>query len=653
MIMAHPEVPIARRYCASTSCGAPLGRDPGSGDDGRCAVCGRWYSFVPKLKAGDRVGDQYEVVGCLARGGFGWIYLARDDRVGRDVVLKGVRDPHDRDARAVARAELDFLATVHDDSIVKIHNFIETDDFGYIVMEYVNGYSLRELRDQRRTAAGRTPAPLPATHAVAYILAVLPAVGYLHQLGLLYCDFKPDNIIVLPSAVKLIDLGGVRLILDRARPVIATPGYHPPELFTTGPSVAADLYTVGRTLAVLALDFAPARKEFQYMLPSPADHPVLERYGSFHRFLLRATAPEPAARFQSAGEMADELYSVLREMVAEEPGGRRVPTNSTRFSGGFSSTGEDAGGNLLRPVADVIPQVMARGGDPVGALAGRLGPDPLSGVDALEASNPDKVDLGLARTHGLLRAGRTDEALDVLRTIERHAAGDWRLDWYRGMVALETGRSDYAAKCFDTVYSRLPGELAPKIALAIGAELRGDLEAATRYFGIVVRTDPSMTGAAFGLARCHVHRGQRDAAVAAYEQVAASSSAYLEAQVRIVTILATPRPDFQPSMEKMVRAAATLQAADIDIRRRAELAALVLRGTLTLVEEGHVAASDTFLLGMRLPRRTDVPIQARELRRALEQAYLVQKRHTDGDDAKSERYRLVAEANRVRPWSLL
>src|SRR6185437_16183121 len=78
-VLANPQVPEERRFCSK--CGAPVGRSrdgrPGRAE-GFCPRCRTPFSFTPKLKPGDIVGGQYEVVGCLAHGGLGWIYLGRD-----------------------------------------------------------------------------------------------------------------------------------------------------------------------------------------------------------------------------------------------------------------------------------------------------------------------------------------------------------------------------------------------------------------------------------------------------------------------------------------------------------------------------------------------------------------------------------------------
>ena len=102
------------------------------------------------------VGGQYEVAGCLAHGGMGWIYLARDRNVnGRWVVLKGLLNSGDPDAFRAAVAEKQYLAEVEHPLIVEIYNFVTAPDgASYIVMEYVGGTSLNDLVKQRSQQQG-------------------------------------------------------------------------------------------------------------------------------------------------------------------------------------------------------------------------------------------------------------------------------------------------------------------------------------------------------------------------------------------------------------------------------------------------------------------------------------------------------------------
>ena len=289
------------------------------------------YSFTPKLWPGDLVGGQYQVAGCIAHGGLGWIYLAQDKNVEDSwVVLKGLLDSGDESAMLAAATEKRFLAEVRHPNIVRIYNFVEHGGAGYIVMEYVGGESLRELRVRHREETG---VPLPVDQAIAYVLEILPALGFLHRRGLLFCDFKPDNVIQTEEQLTLIDLGGVRRMDDQDSDLYGTIGYQAPEVPERGASIASDLYTVARTLAILSIEFAGFQDEKRYAtsLPPVQDVPEFQRYESFHRFLQKATAAEPDLRFQSAAEMAEQLVGVLRQVVATD-GGRPATAPSALFS---------------------------------------------------------------------------------------------------------------------------------------------------------------------------------------------------------------------------------------------------------------------------------------------------------------------------------
>ncbi|MGW7166671.1 tetratricopeptide repeat protein [Streptomyces sp. NPDC054884] len=339
MVLDNPEVPERKRFCSRSDCGAPVGRSRGEREgrtEGFCTKCGHPYSFAPKLKAGDVVHGQYEVVGCLAHGGLGWIYLAIDRPVGdRWVVLKGLLDTGDQDAMAAAISERRFLAEIEHASIVRIYSFVEHLDQrtgsldGYIVMEYIGGKSLKEIANDRRTPQGKRD-PLPVEQACAYGIEALEALGHLHSRNLLYCDFKVDNAIQSQDELKLIDMGAVRRMDDDESAIYGTIGYQAPEVAEVGPSVASDLYTVGRTLAVLTFDFQGYTTVFADSLPDPDNIEVFRQYESFYRFLVRATDPDPDRRFASAQEMAEQLTGVLREVVSLQSG-RARPALSTLF----------------------------------------------------------------------------------------------------------------------------------------------------------------------------------------------------------------------------------------------------------------------------------------------------------------------------------
>src|SRR6185437_7473790 len=161
-VLTNPQVPENKRICGVCERPVGRGRDGRQGlADGFCPNCGSKFSFSPKLRKGELVAGQYEVLGCLAHGGLGWLYLAMDRNLSnRWVVLKGLLNTTDPAAVEAAVAERRFLAEVEHPAIVGVYNFVQHADrqtgeqAGYIVMEYVGGQSLRQLLLDRRKAGG-------------------------------------------------------------------------------------------------------------------------------------------------------------------------------------------------------------------------------------------------------------------------------------------------------------------------------------------------------------------------------------------------------------------------------------------------------------------------------------------------------------------
>jgi serine/threonine-protein kinase PknG len=629
-VMVNPVVAEHRRFCAN--CDAPVGRGsdglPGR-TDGFCRNCGTPFSFSPKLRSGDLVAGQYEIVGCLAHGGLGWIYLARDRNVSdRWVVLKGLLNSDDQGAMSAAIAERSFLAQVEHPNIVKIFNFVEYQGSGYIVMEYVGGTSLRDMLESRRDASGSIR-PLAASQAIAYMLEILPALGYLHRAGLLFCDFKPGNVIQTEDTVKLIDLGGAYRMDDETSPVYGTAGYQAPEIAELGPSIPSDLYTVARTLAVCCTDFRGYQTTFRYVLPPQDGVELYRRYDSLYRLLLKATAPDPDDRFQAAEEMGDQLFGVLREIVAAEER-TTVAMQSTLFTTDLRARPERADWRLL-------PAPRVASGDPAaGYLASVNAADPAGRLDLLRHSPKRTVEVELQTARAMIDASDCDAAEAVLAGVEAQDPWEWRVDWYRGVAALARGRVLDARAAFTAVYEAVPGELAPKLAIGVSAEMGGRSEDAAGWYDIVSRTDPWLTTATFGLARCALAIGDPPRALAAYERVPDTSNSYTQAQIARIRCLIDGR---QPDLAALCAADATLADLEIGAEDRARLTAELLLRALVLVERGGVDIPD----GSRVAGH---PMTDHDIRAGLERAYRSLARFATTRD---ERIRMVDWANRVRP----
>jgi serine/threonine-protein kinase PknG len=659
-VLKDPKVSESKRFCGV--CDQPVGRGrEGRGGfvEGFCPHCGNPFSFAPKLGPGEFVAGQYEVLGCLAHGGLGWIYLAMDHNLGnRWVVLKGLLNTGDAAAQEAAVAERRFLAEVEHPSIVGVYNFVQHADrrtgesAGYIVMEYVGGKSLRQILLDRRASGESLPLPM----ALAYAIEILPALGYLHGRGLVYCDFKPDNVIQTEEQLKLIDMGGVRRIDDDESAIYGTVGYQAPEIATAGPSPSSDLYTVGRALAVMTFEFTGYQGKFDHSLPDPETVPVLARNESFFRALRRATDPDPDGRFASAGEMAEQLTGVLREVLAVADGKPR-PAFSAQFSPELRAVGAGsalADGHPLPPPAEVVtglplPQVDAT--DPAaGYLATLSTLDPAQRTAALAAAvageqgTPQAVaesaETRLALARSRILTGDLAGAGTVLADLAASDPGDWRTAWYNGLRELAAGRPGDARGAFDTVCDALPGELAAKLALAFAAESAGDLAAAGRYFQLVWTVDPAYVSAAFGLARTRLAAGDQAGAIAALAGVPDSSSHHLAAQVAAVRIQVSAG-SARVSSGDLQQAGDRLSLLKLDPIQHEQLAAEVLRAALASVLDGGPAGGGT-LLGCEFTERS--------LRFGLERSYRAQAQLAPD---RSRRIELVDAANDVRPrtWS--
>ncbi|GMA41323.1 serine/threonine-protein kinase PknG [Mobilicoccus caccae] len=636
-ILRDPVVPEQRRICPS--CGAPVGRshDGGPGrTQGYCPKCRNPFSFTPKLVPGDLVAGQYEVAGALAHGGLGWIYLARDRNVsGRWVVLKGLLNAGDTDAVAAAVAEQQFLAQVEHPQIVEVYNVVEHDGLAYTVMEYVGGVSLKQILKDRLMAKGHYD-PLPVEQALAYVLEILPAFSYLHEHGLLYCDFKPDNLIHVGDGVKLIDLGGMREIDDLDSPIYGTVGYQAPEVAEVGPSVASDIYTIGRTLVVLTTEFRGYQSRYVDSLPPYSQTPVFHENDPFFRLVAKCCAPDPADRFGSVDELRGQMLGVLRQVVADRPG-----------VGAASQS--PASAHFEVPVATSenldwweLPGLRPDEQDPMNTwLRGLQEADPTARLRTLRDAPETTAEVVLEMGRTALRAGRSDLVTQAADSLLAHDPWDWRAVWLLGIDAVMRRDVATALESFRAVYAQVPGELAPRLALALSEELAGDaasMEAAERSYLTCLRTDAGYTvAAAFGIARTRARRGDHAGAVDAVEDVPATSGAYSRAQWMRADLMTRTGGGIAPLLEAL----RSSRGITLEPRVRAAFTARVLEKALA----ARIGGDET-------PGLTPdgKPADEDNLRRSLETAYREQAALTTDP---GERHRLVDEANRIRPWSWL
>jgi serine/threonine-protein kinase PknG len=562
--------------------------------------CGHPYSFLPSLRKGDLVAGQYRVIGCFAHGGFGWVYLAKDGNLDDNlVVLKGQIDVGDSDLTRIERLT---LRMADHPNIVRIFNFVthrgERDHAqrDYIVMEYVDGLVLSEVIGQAGRALTPLGEPLRVEHVIVCGLQILAAFDYLHGRQRLYCDMKPQNVIIrsgqsgeLVNRVKVIDLGAVRRIGDRTSKAIGTVPYQVPvaEIKERGLTVQSDIHTLGVTLDDLfqvTVDHAE----------SPAESSsVAVGLESFRRVVARARDRDPDRRFASAAMMADQLRAVYREILSSRDQ-RPRPEPSIVFAPTARLLDEGLGS--VRPLSAWLgePELSRRAALPladgrpdppavaVGLPVPRVDPnDPaadfLHDVEALPspvllatlpAEHPS-AEVQLARCRAELEIGKLQDAARSLKRADDEstsvAPGDyWRMSWHQGLLALARNRVDAAEHEFDEVYRALPGEDAPKLALAYCAEMLDDKARAESLFRAVWQRDRLQVSAAFGVARICLSKGDRAGAVRELDNVPKISQHAEAAAIARVAALSKVLGSGPPTEEHLQQAINRLPDARLD-----------------------------------------------------------------------------------------
>jgi serine/threonine protein kinase/beta-lactam-binding protein with PASTA domain len=279
------------------------------------------------------LGGRYELDGIVGRGGMAEVYRARDIRLDRVVAVKTLRDDLARDQtfQARFRREAQSAASLNHPSIVAVYDTGEdsstTSHIPYIVMEYVDGRTLRDLlRDDRRLLPER---------ALEITDGVLRALDYSHRNGIIHRDIKPGNVMLTRSGqVKVMDFGIARAVSDaqatmtQTAQVIGTAQYLSPEQ-ARGERVDArsDLYSTGCLLYELLtgrppfLGDSPVAIAYQHVRedPIPPSHLDPEVPAWADGIVLRAMAKDPRERYQSAGDFRADIQRALSGMPVAGP----------------------------------------------------------------------------------------------------------------------------------------------------------------------------------------------------------------------------------------------------------------------------------------------------------------------------------------------
>jgi len=277
-----------------------------------------WKDLHGSVSTGSLLDRRYRIDAPIARGGMSTVYRALDTRLDRPVAVKIMDPKFAEDPQFVARFEFEAraVARLNNPGLVAVYDHGRDGEFAFLVMELVEGGTLRELLRER--------GPMPPHAAAAVVRPVLDALGTAHRAGLVHRDIKPENILISDGGdVKIADFGLVRAVAasnaTSSSVILGTAAYLSPEQVTTGSANAgSDVYGVGVVLFELLTGRTPFNGDTSLSIAyqridNDVPHPSAYIAGvppEFDELVARATDRDPASRFQNADEMARALRVV-------------------------------------------------------------------------------------------------------------------------------------------------------------------------------------------------------------------------------------------------------------------------------------------------------------------------------------------------------
>ncbi|AKK25390.1 Stk1 family PASTA domain-containing Ser/Thr kinase [Mycobacterium sp. EPa45] len=277
--------------------------------------------------------DRYELGEIIGFGGMSEVHMGRDTRLHRDVAVKVLRADLARDPSFYLRfrREAQNAAALNHPAIVAVYDTGEAETANgplpYIVMEYVDGVTLRDIV--------HTDGPMPTRRAIEIIADACQALNFSHQHGIIHRDVKPANIMISKTgAVKVMDFGIARALADagnsvtQTAAVIGTAQYLSPEQARGEPVDArSDVYSLGCVLYEILtgeppfIGDSPVAVAYQHVREDPV--PPSQKHSGISAELdavvLKALAKNPDNRYQTAAEMRTDLVRVHNGEAPEAP----------------------------------------------------------------------------------------------------------------------------------------------------------------------------------------------------------------------------------------------------------------------------------------------------------------------------------------------
>ena len=273
------------------------------------------------LAKGQKINDRYEVIKTIGEGGMANVYLAEDTILNRKVAIKVLRGDLSSDDKFIRRFQREALSVsnLSHPNIVEVYDVGEEDGQHYIVMEHIEGKTLKQLLKKREA--------LTLTEVIDIMTQLTDGISHAHESYIIHRDIKPQNIMILDDGkIKITDFGIAMALnatqLTQTNSVMGSVHYLPPEQASgKNATIKSDIYSMGILMYELLTGTVPFRgdnaveialKHMKDKIPSVRKQdPAIPQ--SVENILLKATAKNPRNRYDSAKEMHEDLLHCMDE----------------------------------------------------------------------------------------------------------------------------------------------------------------------------------------------------------------------------------------------------------------------------------------------------------------------------------------------------
>lgn len=273
------------------------------------------------LTKGQKINDRYEIIKTIGEGGMANVYLAEDTILERKVAIKVLRGDLSNDEKFIRRFKREALSVsnLSHPNIVEVYDVGEEEGNYYIVMEYIEGKTLKQLLQKRGA--------LTLTEVIDIMSQLADGLSHAHEAYIIHRDIKPQNIMIEDNGrIKITDFGIAMALnstqLTQTNSVMGSVHYLPPEQANgKGSTVKSDIYSLGILMYELLTGSVPfkgdtaveiALKHMKEKIPSiRKQNPTIPQ--SIENIILKSTAKNPKNRYDTVREMYNDLQSAMEK----------------------------------------------------------------------------------------------------------------------------------------------------------------------------------------------------------------------------------------------------------------------------------------------------------------------------------------------------